>query len=88
MKKTLGRLVEAYADAKDLRVEGRGAETLRQPMAERGAEPDRLEGQAYVAREESELLPGMTRTLVTELLELGNQTDAVRGLQRVLESAS
>lgn len=40
MKKTLGRLVEAYGDTMDLQVEGRGSETLRLPLAERGAEPD------------------------------------------------
>ncbi|MEL6340173.1 MAG: Uma2 family endonuclease, partial [Myxococcota bacterium] len=39
---------------------------------------------AYVSVDASQLLPGMTQSLITELLALGSQTDAVQGLRRAL----
>ena len=40
IKKLLGRLLEAYAEEKGFVLEGLGSMTLRNPGAERGAEPD------------------------------------------------
>ncbi|MEO1173586.1 MAG: Uma2 family endonuclease, partial [Myxococcota bacterium] len=39
-KGALGRLIEAYADIRDVEVESRGSETLRLATEECGAEPD------------------------------------------------
>jgi Uma2 family endonuclease len=40
LKKTLARLLEAYAEERDLDLNGFGSWTLKNPTVERGAEPD------------------------------------------------